>query len=204
MIKPSSAVVGHVRLRGRRPLRRDLAVARVQSPAGEGGNITPMIDVLLVLLVIFMAALPLSQRGLDAHLPSETTREATPIIDKQIMLEYFEDRRIEINHKPVSILDLEEQLARHLSRAPQQDPLHRGTRIAALRRNRCGDRCEQGSWRGSRRHHHRRHAPRRPPVIIEAARRRRAGRRPGSRRRRRPCRPDRSCRGYWSRTSAGR
>jgi biopolymer transport protein ExbD len=87
-------------------------MAMATSSAGSMSdiNITPLIDVLLVLLVIFMITQPMLRKVLDIQVPVETPTTAAPQQSTNIVLEIKEDGSYLINTQPVPLASLSQRL----------------------------------------------------------------------------------------------
>ncbi len=80
-------------------------------------NITPLVDVVLVLLVIFMLTAPVLQSGIQVNVPkTKTVREIT---EQRTVLTIDKDQQVFLNDKPVNLNDLP-----NILRAQNTDTVH--------------------------------------------------------------------------------
>jgi biopolymer transport protein TolR len=74
-------------------------------------NVTPFVDVMLVLLIIFMVAAPLVQHGVDVELPKANSKNVTAE-EELLTITLTKDKKIFLNKMEIELVQLNEKLLR--------------------------------------------------------------------------------------------
>jgi biopolymer transport protein ExbD/biopolymer transport protein TolR len=74
-------------------------------------NITPLVDVVLVLLLIFMVTAPVLQSGVQVAVPQ--TRQVNQLTEEHLVVTIDKDQNVFLQDKPVNIHNLASELARN-------------------------------------------------------------------------------------------
>lgn len=71
-------------------------------------NITPLVDVVLVLLVIFMITAPVLQSGIEVNVPK--TRTVKEITEQRLVVTIDRDQKVFLGDNPITLIDLRQRL----------------------------------------------------------------------------------------------
>jgi TolR protein len=82
-------------------------------------NVTPLVDVVLVLLIIFMVTAPLMQRGIDVDLPRTATQTAEN--EERLVVSVGKDGKVFINDVQIPMEDLREQIQKRTAKMKNPD-----------------------------------------------------------------------------------
>jgi biopolymer transport protein TolR len=80
-------------------------------------NITPLVDVVLVLLIIFMVTAPVLQSGIEVSVPK--TRTVKEIAEERLVITIDKSQRVFLGNSPININDIAPQLRQKI-----RDPQH--------------------------------------------------------------------------------
>ncbi|MBU8894328.1 biopolymer transporter ExbD [Corallococcus sp. H22C18031201] len=91
-------------------------------------NVTPLVDVVLVLLIIFMVITPMLQRGKSVELPKATEIDKNGVKDtsEPIILSITPDKKVFVENDEVNEQGLQEKLAAELVKDPGKKILLKG------------------------------------------------------------------------------
>ena len=114
-------------------------------------NVTPFVDVMLVLLIIFMVTAPLMTQGVEVDLPTTRTVKNLPQDSEHLVLSVKKDGTLFLDEYQVGLDELEEHLKRLVSKQKKQ-PFPACGQGGALRHGGSGHGRDQGRGHRQARH----------------------------------------------------